>query len=247
MKTIFKAVLLCILTGLATVAALPQTGSSIPSEYAPDGTPVLIKNLPEPESVRAAAKWVGTSAELETLIGRRAVSDLIEITRGIEAVVAVYPEGKLLLIEYPTPQLSIDADERFRARLAESDSASDIRYRRIGNYSVFIFDGTDAQASEALLDQIKYSKTVQWLGEDPNYAAKAERYLAASTANIFIGTVIAIVSGAALAIGIGLVVGFLYFKSEERRRASMTAFSDAGGMTRLNLDELSEPSEPEKD
>jgi len=36
-------------------------------------------------------------------------------------------------------------------------------------------------------------------------------------------------------------VGIWYFRYREKKRAGMTAFSDAGGLIRLNLDDLSEP------
>jgi hypothetical protein len=34
----------------------------------------------------------------------------------------------------------------------------------------------------------------------------------------------------------GLIAGFIYFRLRDKRRAAMSTFTDAGGMTRLNLD-----------
>jgi hypothetical protein len=237
---LLKSSLVLVLVLAAFAQVRPQSAGQSASEYAPDGVPVLIKNLPEPDAVRSTAVWARSIEEIESVVGPRPIRDLIEISKGTEAAVAEYPEGKVLLIEYATPQLSVDADLKFQERLAELGTPVDIAYRRIGNYSAFVFDAKDRESADFLLDQIRYAKTVQWLGEDPNYAAKVERYLALSTANIFIGTLYAIATGAAVAVGIGIVVGLVYFRVESRRRASRTAYSDAGGMTRLNLDELSE-------
>lgn len=236
MKILVLLLIVCFVQAAVALAQDPPVSSS---EYSEDGVPVLIKNLPEPDEVRAKAVWAKSVADIESVIGKQSVLDLVELVPGVEAAVAVYPEGKLLLIEYPTPQFSTDADQRFQARLAELGQASTLTYRKIGNYSAFVFDSQDPQSANKLLDQIKYSKTVQWLGEDPNYQKKVERYFAGTTADIFISTLIAIVVGAGIAAGLGVVVGLLFYKYEEKRRHSRHAFSDAGGMTRLNLDELS--------
>lgn len=239
-SVVFPAVL-CVLVAFA------QTEGPVASEYAEDGTPVIIKNLPGPDAVRARAVWARSLEDIRSVVGPRAIIDSIELARGVEAAAAVYPEGNVLLVEYPTPQLSVDADARFLERMAALPPMENTRYRRIGNYSAFVFDARDEVSADALLDQIKYSKTVQWLGEDPNYQMKVERYLAVSTANVFIGTLFAIVTGAAVAIAVGIAVGLVYFRMEDRRRMRRETFSDAGGMTRLNLDDLSEPLTVEKD
>lgn len=232
-------ILLLAVCVFAALSVRSQDKIKAASEYTEDGTPVLIKNLPDPEEIRTKAVWVRSLSEVEAVVGKQPVLDLIELLPGVEAAVAVYPEGKLLLIEYPTPQFSVDADGKFQARLNESGLMSSIVYRRIGNYSAFVFDANDPKSANALLDLIKYKKTVQWLGEDPNYQRKVERYVASTTADIFISTLIFVVVGGGAAIAVGAAVGFLLFKREEKRRHARHAFSDAGGMTRLNLDELS--------
>lgn len=217
-----------------------QVSLNAGSEYADDGIPVLIKNLPDPEEARSRAVWARSVAEIEGVIGKQPVLDLVEIVPGVEVAVGIYPEGKLLLIEYPTPQFATDADEKFQARLNELGMTYSIVYRRIGNYSAFVFDGGDPKKATVLLDRIRYAKTVQWLGEDPNYQRKVERYFAGATADIFISTLIFVLAGAAVALTFGGGIGFLLYKYEERKRHSKQTFSDAGGMTRLNLDEFSE-------
>lgn len=203
-----------------------------------DGIPVLIKHLPDWENARNRATITNNVADLRKALGERPVFDLIDFTGGVEAVTAPYEAGKLLIIEYVTPQSSVAADEQFKQRLAELPPTPPIFYRRIGNYNVFVFDGTDEAAANALFDQIKYEKVVQWLGDDPKYAEKVERYLARSTAQLFLTTIIAIVSTLGVTFLIGVVVGLVFYRIREQKRASMTAFSDAGGMIRLNLDGL---------
>ena len=92
-----------------------------------------------------------------------------------------------------------------------------------------------------MLDQVKYEKTVQWLGEDPFLIKKFERYIATTGRDVALSTVFFIVFVFLTAIVLGVIVGFVYFRFRENQRAGMATFSDAGGLTRLNLDELSEP------
>jgi hypothetical protein len=56
---------------------------------------------------------------------------------------------------------------------------------------------------------------------------------------MFISTITSIVLGLGFAVCSGIAIGIFVFYWRKQRRASMTAFSDAGGMVRLNLDELS--------
>lgn len=201
-----------------------------------DGIPVLTKHLPDWENTLNRATYILNQNDLQNALGARPVFDLIDFEGGTEAVTAPYAEGKLLLIEYSTPQSSVDADNKIVQRLAEIGQSQSIVYRRIGNYNVFVFDAADQTTANALLDQIKYQKSVQWLGEDPFLLERAERAMVKGLSELFISTVLAIVGILGLAILLGLVVGFVYFRLSNQRRAQMTQFTDAGGMTRLNLD-----------
>ncbi len=203
-----------------------------------DGIPVLIKHLPDWENARNRAIYTNNINDLRTALGERKVFDLIDFAGGTEAVTAPYDAGKLLIVEYTNPQASIESDALFTNLLAGQPQDPPVFYRRIGNYSVFVFDAGDETAANALLDRIKYEKMVQWLGEDPDYQKKYERYLAKTMADVFLSTTLWILSGIGLAILTGVIVGLLFFRSRDRRRMTMTAFSDAGGMIRLNLDEL---------
>lgn len=208
-----------------------------------DGIPVLAKNLPDWENVRNRATYILNSDDLRKALGSRPIFDSIDFEGGTEAVTASYPAGKLLIVEFLTPQGSVDADKKVKQKLAEADQNSSIVYRRIGNYNTFVFDGSDKAAANALLDQIKYEKDIQWLGENPFLAAqerealkKAERAFVLQTADLFFATVLFIISGLGVSVVIGLIVGIIFFFKRERDRATITQFSDAGGMTRLNLD-----------
>ena len=226
----------------ASIGVAGQTGTPVKSQEVSeiDGVPVLIKHLPDWENVRNSAVFTQNVGDLKKALGDKPVLDLIEFTPGTEAVTASYPQGKLLIIEYTNPQASIEADRKFIASLTETPQNPPTVYRRIGNYNAFVFEAPDNLAAGALLDQVKYEKTVQWLGEDPYLFQRLERYFVTQTRDIFISTVLWIVSGFGLAIVSGLIAGFIFFRIREQKRAGRTAYSDAGGLTRLNLDGLSE-------
>jgi hypothetical protein len=205
-----------------------------------DGVPVLMKHLPDWENVKGQAVFIQDKNGLKSVLGERAILDSVDISDGTEAVSAPYPAGRLLIVEYTTPQASVAADAEFQKAMI-SGTAGNVAYRRVGNYSVFVFDAADPDAASNLIDQVKYEKQVQWLGEDPYLYEKLERYFALTGRDVVLSTIlwILLIFGVTLAAGIG--AGFVYFRYRESQRAHMTAFSDAGGMTRLNLDDLSEP------
>jgi hypothetical protein len=203
-----------------------------------DGLPVLVKHLPFGESVKGQTQFFQNTADLRSSLGNRPELDVADLIPGAEAVTAPYNAGRLLIIEYPTPQASVDADARFAHRLAEIGAGERTLYRRIGNYSAFVFDVTDPAAANALLDEVKYEKTVQWLGEDPTLLQRAERAFILTTPNIFFSTVTVILLGMGASIVGGIIAGIFFYYFRDQKRAGMEAFSDAGGMTRLNLDHL---------
>ncbi len=199
-----------------------------------DGIPVLIKHLPDWERVRPTTVFAKNTAELKAALGERPLLDLIDFSAGTEAVAAAYPSGKLLIVEFASPQGSLDADNKISENLAGANDGR-TAYRRIGNYNVLVFDADDPNAANALIDQVKYEKNIQWLGDNP-FRISAERAFVLTTSDIFMSTVIVIVMGIAFAIVGGLITGLVYFQLRERRRAAMSTFTDAGGITRLNLD-----------
>ena len=237
-----KFVALICFTGLffITVSAQkpdsPQNKSQEISDV--DGVPVLIKHLPDWENVRNSAVLITNSDEFKNALGERPIFDSIDFSGGTEAVTAVYPQGKLLIVEYSTPQASVDTDNKIKQRLAENPETTAFFYRRIGNYNVFLFDGTDEAEANALFDQVKYEKVVQWLGENPTLLHKAERAIVKGTSDLILGTATAIVLGLLFALLTGIIAGIIFYFVREQKRSTMKAFSDAGGMTRLNLDDL---------
>jgi hypothetical protein len=102
-----------------------------------------------------------------------------------------------------------------------------------------VFDASNEASANALLDQVKYEKRIQWLGRDPFLLRRAERAFVKTTSELFLATTVAIVSGFGAALLMGIAVGIVFFYRREQKRSTMEAFSDAGGMTRLNLDGLS--------
>lgn len=211
-----------------------------------EGIPVLVKHLPDWENARNRATYILNTNDLQNALGQSPVLSVLDFTGGTEAVTAPYPQGKLLIVEFMTPQSSIDADNKIKQKLAENGQNSPIFYRRIGNYNAFVFDGTDEAAANGLFDQIKYEKKIQWLGEDPFAFRRAERAFIESTSSLFVSTTLAIVGGLGLSVIAGIIVGFTFYFLSVKKRAGMEAFSDAGGMTRLNLDGLSAQTSPER-
>lgn len=218
------------------IFALEKSASPIKSqELSDDNIPVLIKHLPDWENARNSAIYILNQNDLRNALGSREVFDLIDFAGGTEAVTAPYNQGKLLIVEFTTPQASVDADNKINQLLATAQN-SPIFYRRIGNYNVFVFDGTDETSANALLDQVKYEKNIQWLGENPFTLRNAERAFILTTSDIFLTTILVITGGIGFSFLIGLMVGVIFFYIRNQKRATMEAFSDAGGMIRLNLD-----------
>lgn len=244
LKNLSVFVLAMVIAPAAVSAFQTAEGESPSQEMSEkEGIPVLIKHLPGWENKRDTAIFTNDRDDLLTYLDDREVLQRLEFIPGTEAVIASYPEGKLLIIEFTTPQASSDADARVRQFLENSGGGQDFHYRRIGNYNVFLFDGRDEAAAAALFDQIKYEKVVQWLGRNPNLIAglqaESERNFIVGASSLFISTVIVIVTGLGSSVIFGVIVGLLFFYYRDQRRSSMSAFSDAGGMTRLNLDGLS--------
>lgn len=236
-----RSILFLFLSFCCAVFSLAQvpgdSGSQEISEK--EGVPVLVKHLPDWEQKQDAAVFVTSKEDLQYYLNDREVIELIDFIPGTEAVLASYPAGKLVIIEFSTPQASSDADRRVLGFIEETGGS--FTYRRIGNYNAFVFDGNDQAAAAALLDEIKYEKVVQWLGAEPSFfpPGESEQQFIRRASSLFIGTVIVIVSGLGSSMIIGVIVGLLFFYFREHKRAGLSAFSDAGGMTRLNLDGLS--------
>ncbi|MBA3352204.1 MAG: hypothetical protein H0U23_07245 [Blastocatellia bacterium] len=221
----------------AGVAQQPPVKSQEISEI--DGEPVLLKHLPDYDRVRTGAALLSDKADLVRLIPTELVLDTLEFPFGTEAATVDYPQGKLLIVEYTNPQVSVEVDAGVQQFLAANPDSRFI-YRRIGNYNAFVFGTRDAVAAGELLDQVKYEKMVQWLGDDPYLLKRLERYMLTTSRDVMLTTVFVILGGLGTALLAGIAAGFIFFQIRDQKRVSRAAFSDAGGLTRLNLDGLSE-------
>jgi hypothetical protein len=238
----FKLALFCLLLVAGVTATAQPTPAPQPSVANSDeDIPILLKHLPNWEAVQKQAKYVVTLDDLETAVPNQPVLDAVSFEGGTEAVTANYGESQLAIVEFGTPQFSVDNDQRIAAKIQELRSQSQpapTAYRRVGNYSVFVFNGTDEASANRLIDQVQYQKTVQWLGEDPHLYRKLQRYFTETSA----GVLVAVLKSSGLSLiaclAIGGLFGFLLFR--QRRAQSAAAFSDAGGSVRLNLDELTD-------
>ena len=234
----FTASVIC-----AQVPPAPQYKSQEVSDK--DGVPVLIKHMPDWESRRNVTTFAKSTDELKAALDEHLILDLIDFSAGTEAVTAQYDAGKLLVIEYTSPQASVDADNKFTTALVSDPQAGTTAYRRIGNYNVFVFDAADLTAANALIDQVRYEKQVQWLGANP-FRISPERAFVLTTSDMFLSTFIIVLIGIGLAMGGGIIAGYVFFFVREHKRAGMPTFSDAGGMTRLNLDGFTPEIAPER-
>ena len=108
----------------------------------------------------------------------------------------------------------------------------------MGNYSVFVFNAPNEQTANQLIDQVKYEQVVQWLGDNPNWLKEAQRRYTETMLGTFVSVVKVSGLAAVLCFGVGGFFGALLFTRRRAQQAAQRAYSDAGGMMRLNLDEL---------
>ena len=215
--------------------------------------PVLIKHLPEPEQAQKNAVFLNSFTDLDRLQllppHHHQVLNAIESGGNADAALATYDRGKVLVIEFNTPQLAADNDRRIIARIQELwnlGQPAPSAYRRVGNYSVFVFDAPDEQTAKQLIDQVHYEQVVQWLGENPNILKEAQKQYINTTLGVLVAVLKA--SGYALVacLGLGGLIGGLLFSYRRSQQKAVTAYSDAGGMLRLNLDDLTAETDPSR-
>lgn len=212
--------------------------------------PVLIKHLPNWETVQPKASYVVSLQPLKDLLPQQRVLDAVSFEGSPEAVLAKYDAGKLLLIEFNTAKIAADNDWNIKTKIGElrgagaNADALPSAYRRVGNYSVFVFDAPSEPVANELIDQVKYQQVVQWLGNDPYVYERATREFTETTLGVFVSVVKA--SGLALVtcLGVGGFLGALLFSRRRSRTRNVEAYTDAGGMLRLNLDEMTPETDP---
>lgn len=211
--------------------------------------PALVRHLPGGDQTQGNARFSSGLTSLSFSDLNQEVLTAISGQGDADAVLGSVGPSKVLIVEFNTPQLATENDKSIIAKIHDlwnRGLPAPTGYRRVGNYSVFIFDAPDEQTAKQLIDEVKYEQVVQWLGDNPYILKEAQKRYVETTMGVFVAVVKA--SGVALigclAAG-GLFGGLLFLRRRKQQRA-VEAFSDAGGMLRLNLDELSAQTDPSR-
>jgi hypothetical protein len=211
--------------------------------------PVLLMHLPDWE--KKSAEGVGYAVTLRALqaaAGNRPVLEVLsqDFEDGTtEAVTAKYGDARLVVVEFATPQHSVEGDARINERIAQLRAAGQpapTQYRREGNYSVFVFDAPDAAAAEQLISGVKYEKDVRWLGRNPHADEIAARHYTQTMGSMLLTTIITAGAAILACLGVGGLIGGVIFLRRRAQSTEREVFSDAGGMLRLELEDLNTPS-----
>lgn len=211
--------------------------------------PALIRHLPDWETAQERAVFAVSLRALQVAAGERPALAAIDFTSGTEAVTAPYDSSRLVIVEFSTPQLSVDNDARITARLKELSATGQplpTAYRRVGNYSVFVFDAPDEKIASKLIDGISYEKVVQWLGDNPRAWDRAEKEFNDTTSDLIVGAVKTSGFTFLLALAVGTLFGSIVFIRRRAQQSTTDKHSDAGGMMRLNIDELTPRTDPSR-
>ena len=206
--------------------------------------PVLVKHLPNWQATFTHSSYAISFEGLKNIVLSQPIINELSFEGGTEAVTANYGQSQLVIVEFTTPQFAGDSDRRIVAKIQDLKSQGQpvpTAYRRVGNYSVFVFNAPDEKAANQLIDQVKYEQVVQWLGDDPHLAERLERLWGEAVGGVFIAVVKSSGVLFVICLGIGAVIGTLLFR--HRRAQKAAAYSDAGGTVRLNLDELTGTSD----
>jgi hypothetical protein len=216
---------------------------------APGEHPVLVLHLPEwekkvVENVGHGVGYALTLPALQKAAGDRPVLDALSFEGGAEAVTTTYGDARLVVVEFTTPQHAFDADAAVNQRINElkaSGQPAPALYRREGNYSVFVFDAPDATAAEQLAAGVKYEKDVRWLGRNPHAYERAARQYTTKMGGVILTTLITTGLAILLCLGVGGLIGGAVFLHRRSRTDEQQVYTDAGGMQRLNLEDLNTP------
>lgn len=204
--------------------------------------PVLVKHLPNWEVAHRQAIYAVSSGALILAVPNQPILSELNFDGGTEAVTANYGQSQLVIVEFTTPQFSIDNDQRIWTKISELKSKGQpapSAYRRVGNYSVFVFNAADEKTANALIEEVKYEQVVQWLGDDPHLYEKMQRYFAQTSAGVLVAVLKSSGLSLLFCVAAGAFIGTMLFRRRRAQRAA--AYSDAGGSIRLNLDDLTGP------
>ncbi|HYE13896.1 MAG TPA: hypothetical protein VD968_05575 [Pyrinomonadaceae bacterium] len=206
--------------------------------------PVLVLHLPDWEKRLEFSAYAVSLPALQSVAGRKPALEAVPFDGGTEAVTAVYGEARLVIVEFPTPQHAFDADAAINshlARLRAEGRPTPNVYKRVGNYSVFVFDAAEAEAAEQLAANVKYEKDVRWLGRNPHADEIAARAYTRKMGGVILTTLLTTGAAILLCLAVGGAVGGFIFLRRRSKTARQEVYSDAGGMMRLNLEDLNAP------
>lgn len=211
--------------------------------------PALLKHLPGWESGNLVSQYAVSLPVLKNIVPNQSVFDSISFDGGVEAASAHYGASQLVIVEFNTPQLATDNNQRIVTRIQELRSQGQPApsgYRRVGNYAVFVFGAPDEQAANQLIDQVKYQQVVQWLGHNPFSYEEATREFTETTLGVFVSVVKT--SGLALlaCLAVGGFFGALLFRFRRAQQRGRDEFADSEAMLRLNLDNLTPENDPQR-
>ena len=210
--------------------------------------PVLVKHLPDWETAQERAAYAVSLPALQEVAGNRPALDAVSFEGGTEAVTTTYdPGARLVIVEYATPQIAFDGDAAIKTRIAALPGEGKpvpSAYKRVGNYGVFVFDAPDERVANDLIGKVTYEKDVRWLGENPYAVERANRAWLNMSTSVIVNTVKATGLAIVICLSIGGIFGGWIFTRRRAQAALTEKFSDAGGMLRLNIDELSTQNNP---
>ena len=208
--------------------------------------PVLVKHLPDWEQAQKRVLFLAGFKSLQSLVPDQSVLSSLDSQGDADAVIATYGDARLLIVEFNRPQLAGDNDRVMTAKIQELRSQNQpipSSYRRVGNYSVFVFKASEQVAND-LTNKVQYEQVVQWLGDNPYWLKEAQRRYTETTLGVLLAVVKASGLTLVLCFGLGGLIGGILFTRRRAQQAATDAFSDAGGMLRLNLDEMTPQTNP---
>jgi len=211
--------------------------------------PVLVKHLPRWEEAQGRVVYLAGFASLRAVLPDQPILDIVSSEGDADAVSANYGPTQFIIVEFNTPQLAGDNDRTIVAKIEELRTQGQMvpsAYRRVGNYSVFVFSAADEQAAKELIDQVEYEQVVLWLGNNPYMLEKAQREYYETTAGVLVAVVKASGLSLLLCLAAGGFLGALLFSRRRAQQRHAEAFSDAGGMLRLNIDGINHQTDPAK-
>jgi hypothetical protein len=230
---------------------------AVAAEITPANTAItraaLLDSLP-PNSIAGTQRYFLGPESLNAYVQH--ARDLFDFNGDTEAVTAEYEQAhaqssdqksapstskttgslKIAIVEYHTPQFATDAMTRateYLSSLPENEQQQ-IIIKRVGNFIVEAADVRDRSFAESLVNSVEYPYAVKWLRNplwptnDPFRAQKAAQMLLSTFG--LLGLILMTV------LGVGIVFGTTIFL--KRRKRQQQVFSDAGGMLRLDIDQL---------